>query len=197
MQYIPRINDHRNEVRLLVLLPFRCQIDSFDHRHLAMSPPGPVTYQATLAFFILCRTCSRIAPQFISLSCVISRSSCLDWAGPDNSMFQPNYRNATVLAPFAGTFIFLQSTPVELVDHPWLVGMLKFTSSSIGIDSWRVRERSRTIGDGRRLMAPLIHDAQTKQAHLVRQLYRASIIYPLLMISLVPSSPSVPFLLSS
>jgi hypothetical protein len=127
MQYVPRMNDHRNEVGLLVLLPFRCQIHFFDRHHLAMSP-GPVTYQAALAFFILCCTYSQIAPQVLSLC-----PGHLAWIGQigTHSMFQPNYSNATVLAPFAGTFIFLQPTPVELVDHPWLVGMLEPTSSSI------------------------------------------------------------------
>lgn len=57
------------------------------------------------------------------------------WIGQigTHSMFQPNYSNATILAPFARTSILLQSTPVELVDHPWLVGMLESTSPSISI----------------------------------------------------------------
>ena len=53
-------NDPRNEAGLLVLLPFRCQIHFFDHRHLAT--PGPVTYQATLAFFVLCHTFFHLLP---------------------------------------------------------------------------------------------------------------------------------------
>jgi len=79
----PRINDHRNEAGL-VLLPFRCQIHFFDHRHLAATP-GPVTYQATLAFFGLCHTFFHLPPNRVTVHlCVISMSSpCLDWAGPD------------------------------------------------------------------------------------------------------------------